>query len=285
MATMRQQLAALKARAAEPVVVAWQPRSRPQLALIKCKFPEVFLGGARGGGKTDAVLGKWAIKEAAHGEHFNAVMFRRTTVSSEDAIERSRQIYTPLGGKFNESKLIWRMPKGGRVAFAYLDSIADADEYQGRNLTDIWVEEAGQYPDPGPIDRLFGTMRSAHGVPTQMILTANPGGAGQHWLAARYRLIPFPRGPSIVEVERASGHRHQGRGHPVAHHRQRGALGQGSRLRRSACAWWAARLWCGPGWRATGAPSRGRSSTAGTAKQHVVGSVRCSEGLAALQEL
>ena len=198
--------AALKRLAQQPeVIVAWQPRSRPQRALIKCRFSEVFLGGARGGGKTDAVLGKWAIKEQAHGEHFNAVMFRRTTVSSEDAIERSRQIYTPLGGKFNESKLLWRMPKGGRVAFAYLDSIADADEYQGRNLTDIWVEEAGQYPDPGPIDRLFGTMRSAHGVPTQMILTANPGGAGQHWLASRYKLIPFPRGPALVDVERASG--------------------------------------------------------------------------------
>jgi hypothetical protein len=195
-------LAALKQPAP---IVAWQPRSKPQLALIKCGYPEVFLGGARGGGKTDAVLGKWAIKEQSHGEHFNAVMFRRTTVSSEDAIERSRQIYTPIGGKFNESKLTWRMPHGGRVAFAYLDSISDADEYQGRNLTDIWVEEAGQYPDPAPIDRLFGTMRSAHGTPVQMILTANPGGSGQHWIASRYNLIPFPRGPRIVEVERASG--------------------------------------------------------------------------------
>ena len=68
-----------------------------------------------------------------------------------------------------------------------------------------WVEEAGQYPDPGPIDRLFGTMRSAHGTPVQMILTANPGGAGQHWIASRYNLIPFPRGPRLVQVTRPSG--------------------------------------------------------------------------------
>jgi hypothetical protein len=91
------------------------------------------------------------------------------------------------------------------VAFAYLDTIADADEYQGRNLTDVWVEEAGQYPDPGPIDRLFGTLRSAKGVPIQMILTGNPGGAGQHWISERYKLIPFPAKPCSVEVERASG--------------------------------------------------------------------------------
>lgn len=169
----------------------------------------MFFGGARGGGKTDGVLGKWALKEQRYGAKFNAIMFRRTTVSSEDAVERSKDIYKPLGGKFNESKLIWRMPNGGRVAFAYLDSIKDAEEYQGRNVTDAWVEEAGQYPDPSVIDRLFGVLRSAGGVPVQLILTANPGGAGQHWIAHRYNLIPFPRGPKVVTRVLANGAEHK----------------------------------------------------------------------------
>jgi len=169
----------------------------------------VFFGGARGGGKTDGVLGKWALKEQRYGPKFNAIMFRRTTVSSEDAIERSKDIFKPLGGKFNESKLIWRMPNGGRVAFAYLDSIKDAEEYQGRNVTDAWVEEAGQYPDPAPIDRLFGVLRSAGGVPVQLILTANPGGAGQHWIAARYGLVPFPHGPKVITRPLSNGETHK----------------------------------------------------------------------------
>lgn len=182
----------------QPIRV-WGPQPGPQKALIDCPFSEVFFGGARGGGKTDGMLGKWAIKEKRYGKAFNAIMFRRTTVSSEDAIDRSKQIFTPLGGKFNESKLIWRMPNGGRVAFAYLDSTDDADEYQGRNVTDAWVEEAGQYPDNKPIDRLFGVLRSAQGVPVQLVLTANPGGAGQQWISARYGLIPFPMGPKVVD--------------------------------------------------------------------------------------
>ncbi len=136
-------------------------------------------------------------------------MFRRTTVSSEDAIDRSKQIFGPLGGKFNESKLIWRMPHGGRVAFAYLDSVDDAQEYQGRNVTDVWIEEAGQYPDSKPIDRLFGVLRSARGVPVQMILTANPGGAGQHWISQRYGLIPFPDRPQIVTRTLSNGSTHK----------------------------------------------------------------------------
>lgn len=176
----------------------WRPRSKPQLDLIDCPFSEVFFGGARGGGKTDGVLGKWAKKERLYGSAFNAVMFRRTTVSSEDAIERSKEIYGPLGGRFNEAKLRWRMPNGGRVAFAYLDGMTDAEEYQGRNISDAWVEEAGQYPDPAPIDRLFGVLRSVSGVPVQLILTGNPGGAGQQWISKRYQLIPFPKGPKVV---------------------------------------------------------------------------------------
>lgn len=128
-------------------------------------------------------------------------MFRRTTVSAEDAIERSKQLYHPLGGKFNGTEKIWRMPHGGRMSFCYLETVSDADEYQGRNVTDAWVEECGQYPLPDPIDRLNAVLRSAAGVPTQLILTGNPGGAGQHWLSSRYKLIPLPKRPIIVERE------------------------------------------------------------------------------------
>ena len=187
----------------------WCPQQGPQKALVDCPLPEVLFGGARGGGKTDGVLGKWALKERRYGPNFNAIMFRRTTVSAEDAIERSKEIYGPLGGKFNEAKLRWRMPNGGRMAFAYLESVADADEYQGRNVTDAWIEEAGQYPTSAPIDRLFGVLRSTHVVPVQLILTANPGGAGQHWLRERYGLHPFPRGPKILTRTLPNGQLHQ----------------------------------------------------------------------------
>ncbi len=187
----------------------WAPQPGPQHALVECPLPEIFFGGARGGGKTDGVLGKWALKERRYGKAFNAIMFRRTTVSSEDAIERSKQIFGPLGGRYNESKLIWRMPNGGKVSFAYLDSVQDAGEYQGRNVTDVWIEEAGQYPDSAPIDRLFGVMRSADGVPVQMILTANPGGAGQQWIRRRYQLVPFPKHPKVLSrtLENGTDHR------------------------------------------------------------------------------
>lgn len=170
------------------------------------------MGGARGGGKTDGVLGKWAIKENQYGPAFNALGVRPTAVSWDDAIDRSKAIFGPLGGKFNEVKMTWRMPRGGKVRFSYLESISDADKEQGKNLTDVWVEEAGLYPTtvaaeflPKPIARLKAAMRSAKGVPIQMVLTGNPGGPGQQWCSRRYGLIPFPATVKLVRVVSEAG--------------------------------------------------------------------------------
>jgi hypothetical protein len=152
------------------------------------------------------VLGKWALKEARYGLAFNAMMFRRTMVASEDAIERSREIYTLLGARMVNGA--WRMPHGGRIGFGYLDNIRDADAWQGRNLTDVWIEEAGLYASPDAIWRLFGVLRSAHGVPVQMILTGNPGGPGQHWIRGRYELHPFPLAPRLLRRALPGGKTH-----------------------------------------------------------------------------
>jgi hypothetical protein len=177
----------------EPPLVIWRPQSGPQKALVDCPYPEVFYGGARGGGKTDGVLGKYALKAERYGQHFNAVFFRRELPNLDDAIERSKELYGPLGSHWSDQKKTWRFPWGGRLRFRPLENVADAEKYQGQNISDACVEEAGQYPAPGPIDRLNGVLRSAHGVPTQLLLTGNPGGAGQAWIKGRY-IDPAPLG-------------------------------------------------------------------------------------------
>ena len=58
-----------------------------------------------------------------------------------------------------------------------LEGVRDASKYQGQNLTDCAVEEAGNYDSPAAIDMLWGALRSGTGVPPQLLLTANPGGA------------------------------------------------------------------------------------------------------------
>ena len=126
--------------------VLWKAQLGPQSDLLSCPYSEIFFGGARGGGKTDGVLGRWLTREQKYGELFNAVMSRRTTVSSEDTIERSKALYGPIGGKFNEQKLTWRMPKGGRIAFRYLDSVSDADNIKAATFLTAGSKKRGNFP-------------------------------------------------------------------------------------------------------------------------------------------
>ncbi len=188
--------------------MVWRPQAGPQKALIDCPLPEIFYGGARGGGKTDGVLGKYALKARRYGKHFNAVFFRRELPMLDDAIERSHEIYGPLGAKWLDQKKTWRFPWGGRLRFRPLERVEDAEKYQGQNLTDACIEEAGQYPDPRPIDRVNGVLRSAHGVPTQLMLTGNPGGPGQSWIKARY-IDPAPLGMKVLKRALPNGQEHR----------------------------------------------------------------------------
>jgi len=173
-----------------------RPQPGPQKALIDCPVGELLFGGSRGGGKTYACLLKCAL--GAANKHFNAVFFRRELPSLDDAIEESKAIFPQLGAHWNEQRKLWRFPNGARVRFRPLETIADADKYQGQNISTAIIEEAGTYPDSRVIDRMQGALRSAYGLPTQLILTANPGGVGQQWIKNRY-IDDCPQGMKVCE--------------------------------------------------------------------------------------
>jgi hypothetical protein len=95
----------------------WAPQKGPQHALIDCPIPEILFGGSRGGGKSDGVLGKYAIKQERYGVGFNGVFFRQEMPQADDLIERSKDIYRPLGGEWIDHRKTWLFPKGGRLRF------------------------------------------------------------------------------------------------------------------------------------------------------------------------
>src|SRR5215831_14645792 len=173
---------------AEPKArVAWSPRgNRAQMRLLKCQVFEIFFGGARGGGKTDGVLGEFGAHASRYGRDAIGLMVRRTRAELVETIERSREIYGPLGWQLNETEKMWRAPDGARLRFAYLERDADADMYQGHNYTRVYVEEVGNFPSPAPVLKLMATLRSGAGVPVGLRATGNPGGPGHQWVKARY---------------------------------------------------------------------------------------------------
>lgn len=181
--------------------VIWQPQPGPQTRLVTCPVFEVFFGGARGGGKTDASIGDWLQHSNQYGVHAIGLFIRRTLTQLAEVIARTKYLFPKIGAKYNEKKAEWVMPNGARLKFAYLERDADASNYQGHNYTRIYVEEAGDFPFIDPINKLKGTLRSAVGVPCGMRLTGNPGGPGHGWLKHRY-IEPCRTGYKVItEVE------------------------------------------------------------------------------------
>lgn len=176
----------------------WQPQPGPQTSLVNCPVDEICYGGARGGGKTDGMLGKNAIKAQLYGKHQRAVFFRRKQIELEDAIARAHEIYGPLGWEWHDQKKTYTSPNGATLRFRYLERDKDAMLYQGHSYTDVYIEEAGAFASVGPINKLRATLRSGHGIPCQLHLTCNPGGPGHQWIKQRY-IDPYPDGMRVFK--------------------------------------------------------------------------------------
>ena len=184
-------------------VVVWEPQPGPQTHLLTCPIFEVLYGGARGGGKTDGMLGEWVSHAGTHGTAASGLMVRRSRTELYDTIERSRVLYSRLGATFNETEKLWRFTNGARLRFAFLENDSDAERYQGHAYTRVYVEEIGNFPNPAPIMKLMATLRSSTGAPVGFRATANPGGPGHQWVRARY-IDPAPLGYQVIRDEETS---------------------------------------------------------------------------------
>jgi hypothetical protein len=180
--------------------VIWAAQ-RKQAAFIACPCDDVAFGGARGGGKSDGVIGDWASHEDLYHEHAIGLALRRERTQLIELIERAKQILVPIGHKWHEQDKYFRGPNGGRLRFAYLENDSDADAYQGHGYTRLYIEEIGTFPAESPVAKLTATLRSGNGVPCQMKSTCNPGGPGHQWVKARYRLDTNPGGMEIYKFE------------------------------------------------------------------------------------
>lgn len=178
-------------------VTIWKPQAGPQTALLTCNIFEAFFGGARGGGKTDGMLGDFAVHAQRYGEYARGVFFRRTYKQLEEVLYRANQLYPKLGAIWIKGEQLWLFPNGATLKLRHLWDEADAENYQGHAYTWICIEEATNWPTSAAIDRIRATLRSAHGVPVKLRLTGNPGGAGHNWVKQRY-ITPGPQGYKVI---------------------------------------------------------------------------------------
>lgn len=171
------------------MIAAWSPQVGPQSDAISATWcDELLYGGARGGGKSDYLLGDFSQDISRYGKNWQGIIFRRTFKQLEELIRRSHELFPRSGGEWLEGKSRWKWPCGAMLRFRFLDRDSDAENYQGHQYTWIGWEELGNFPTDGPYRLLLACNRWAEGdVPTKRVRSsANPGGPGQSWIRSYF---------------------------------------------------------------------------------------------------
>lgn len=177
--------------------VIWRPNAGPQSWMIGCPVFEVFYGGARGGGKTAGMLGEWLNHAQRWGREASGLVVRRERTQLVKMIDESKKLYGRLGAVYHEADKYWTMGNGAQLRFAYLESDADAEAYQGHEYSRVYVEELSNFPRADPVMKLMATLRSSRGVEVGFRATGNPGGPGHLWVKQRY-IDPWPAGMKVL---------------------------------------------------------------------------------------
>lgn len=183
----------------------WLPQKGPQLAFLEADFcQEIFYGGERGGGKSDAQLGYQEDGALRYSSGWRGIMFRKTYPELEELQSRAMEVFPNTGAIFKSQPSAdypfsncWYWPNGASVKMRYIENEKDYGRYHGHQYTGISFDEVTEYATPNGLLRMLSTLRSAAGVPCTVRLTGNPGGVGHGWVKSRYIDPSPPRTPFL----------------------------------------------------------------------------------------
>ena len=186
--------------------VVFKPNTGPQTDFLASAEREVFYGGARGGGKSYAMLVdplRYCDKE-----HHRALLLRRTMPELRDLITHSQRLYNRAfpGAKWREQEKEWRFPSGAKIEFGYAENMTDALRYQGQSYTWIGIDELPQYPSPDIYNFLRSSLRSVDKtIPVYMRATGNPGNIGSQWVREMFVDPAVPNATFDVNIDTPLG--------------------------------------------------------------------------------
>lgn len=186
--------------------VIFEANEGPQTEFLASSEREVFYGGARGGGKSYAMLVD--PLRYCHKQKHRALLIRRTMPELRDLINHSQQLYPKAypGAKWREQEKEWKFPSGARIEFGYAENLTDVLRYQGQSYTWIGIDELPQYPNEDIYNFLRSSLRSVDPeIPVYMRATGNPGNVGSMWVKEMF-VDPAPANTKFeIEIKTPVG--------------------------------------------------------------------------------
>ena len=166
-----------------------------QIQLLTAREMEVFYGGGRGGGKTDACL--MGALQYAQEPAWSVGIFRLTypELSLPGAIMdralrwtiHNQNLPSDLKPTWNYETKTLTFPSGATIKFGHVHTEADVEKYQGPEFHMLIIDEAPQFSE-NKLTRLKGSVRKAEDdpLPLRVWYTGNPGGLSHEYFKEHF---------------------------------------------------------------------------------------------------
>lgn len=151
---------------------------------------ELFLGGAKGPGKTQLLVAM-ALRQIDK-PAYKAVLVRSSYNEVQELIDRARAMYMQLPNrpKWNGKLSRFQWPNGAWIAFGYMEKEADAEQWQGKEICFFGWDEFGKAKAPRAYELMLGELRSRDkSIICQAVTTGNPGQRNHGYIKKRF-VIP-----------------------------------------------------------------------------------------------
>jgi hypothetical protein len=177
-----------------PVRVLWAPHRGMQTAAVNAREDEIFVGGAKGPGKTD--VGIVRIARQTDKPLYKGYVTRETGPQLDEIKARMHRLYPRMGTAATRPAWLgdghgrWTWPSGARVILEAIGTPEEAARVQGKEPSAVFMDEVANVPDERTIDIVQAEIRSPD--PTIYCWWAgsgNPGKAGHAWIKRRF-VIP-----------------------------------------------------------------------------------------------
>ncbi|HEX3029653.1 MAG TPA: terminase family protein [Clostridia bacterium] len=167
------------------MIVLWQPQP-VQEKMLSSSVNEVLFGGAKGGGKSDALL--FGALRYIDRSNYKALIVRRTFPRLKEIIDRS-MVFSRLGGKYNKQEKTWQFYKNsqraGKISFGHCQNTGDEYNYQGHQYHYIAFDQVEEFSE-NMFTIISACGRKTDDTPVYIRATANPGGEGKVWVRNRW---------------------------------------------------------------------------------------------------
>lgn len=176
----------------------WKAEPPQRELLCADEIDEILYGGAKGGGKSDALL-IFNIRRRTKYPGSSGLIIRREfadLVKEGALIPRSKELLTGIA-QYNEQQHKWRFPNDSVIEFGHAKSEHDILGYQGAQYDDVCADQLEQFTE-WQYRILHSVARTTRkDLKPLLRATANPGDIGHAWVKAYFIDVAPPRTPFV----------------------------------------------------------------------------------------